>query len=239
MRLYSIFGTIALCFVLFLYSARTPILIALGGMLDESEPPIEADFIVVVRGDEVYFDRALTASELFKAGYSKRVYISSALDDIGAESLRKHGVRLPSAQDNIASTLLQRGVPCDAIAIDEAAPGGGTLGEMRRIKTFMTAQNLHSVVIVTSWFHSRRTGAIANDVLVKFGKRAAVVVANSDAGPGNWWTRRYVAIIVLEEFFKAVLYEVIGDLNFLDNPERSAAYRTEGHYHDACPEHIH
>ena len=52
-----------------------------------------------------------------------------------------------------------------------------------------------------------------------------LVVADSEIGPHNWWTHRYAAITVFEEFVKLGLQATVGSIGFADDPgeERGAA----------------
>ena len=109
----------------------------MGSLLVAGGPPAKADLIVVMRGDEEFYDRALTAARLFREGFAPAVYVSSALTDKGSQQLRARGIEMPSGQENIVSVLRQSGVPCDRIILGRGA-GGGTEGEMRRVLLIRT-----------------------------------------------------------------------------------------------------
>jgi uncharacterized SAM-binding protein YcdF (DUF218 family) len=215
-------GIAIAAFVLALYLFRLPILTGLGRMLVAAAPPVHADVLVVLRGDETYFERTLTAASLFHTGYADRIYVSSALVDLATAGLRQHGLNMTSAQDNIVSILLQKNVPCDRIDVDASVPGGGTVGEARRLAAFMSQRKFSNALVVTSWFHTRRTSWIMNSVLGKSGKTAVVVVADGPIGPKNWWRYRYTSLTVLEEFIKLGFYAVGGGAEFVDDPPRTA-----------------
>ena len=212
-----------------LYAAREVALDTLGRTLVKSDAPSRVDILVVMRGDEIRFERALAVADLYSTGYARQIYVSSALNDAAGLALASRGASLPTAQENIARVLLQRGVPCGAIVLDGSPPGGGTLGEARRIVAFMSSRGLSSALIVTSWFHSRRTSWIVESVLGASGKHGLVVVASGEVGPHNWWVFRYDAIAVLEEFIKLALHVSIGWLKFRDDPRAS-----ESTSKDAC-----
>jgi uncharacterized SAM-binding protein YcdF (DUF218 family) len=208
----------SVCLVLF--ASRGAVLRATGAFLLRQDPPSAADVIVVVRGDEVHFDRALKAVELFDEGFASRIYVSSALDDLAAAELRAHGVVAASARDNLVGVLVQRGVPCDRIVVDGGPPGGGTEGEMHRVRAFARARDLTSAILVTSWFHTRRVKAIARRVLGDF--KLFIVAADADSAR-DWWQRRYLALGVVDEYLKLIAYELGLAPRFADDPEAGDA----------------
>jgi uncharacterized SAM-binding protein YcdF (DUF218 family) len=207
-----------------LYAFRVPLLAAVGQLLVAAGPPAHADILVVMRGDETRFERTLTAADLFHAGYARLVYVSSALNDLLGPELQRRGVKLASPQENIASILLQSNVPCASILLDGSQPGGGTLGEARRLAAVMINRNLSSALIVTSWFHTRRTAWIMDRELGGGGRKFTIVAAESSIGPHNWWTFRYAGVTALEELFKLGAQATIGNLAFSDDPLPTPGY---------------
>jgi uncharacterized SAM-binding protein YcdF (DUF218 family) len=199
---------------------RADLLSGAGAFLVREQAPSHAEVAVVIRGDETTFDRALKAAELFNAGLAAQVYVSSALDDLAAGGLRSRGVSLRSGRDRIVSVLAQRGVPCDRIVVDSAPPGGGTVGELRRVAAFVKSRGLASAILVTSWFHSRRVEAIAAGLLPQVAVR--VVAARGEASERNWWRHRYVALTVAEEYLKLIAYELGIVPGFSDDPKTTS-----------------
>lgn len=197
---------------------HVPILIEAGSLLETHAAPVKSDLLVVVRGDETYFERALAAADLFRHEYASYVYVSSALSDLAEASLGARGVRVSSPQETIASVLMQSGVPCSRILLDRSPPGGGTVGEFKRVDAALRARGFRSVLIVTSWFHARRARVIARKVIGQEGFSATVVAAASETGPRNWWHYRYLAITVLEEYAKLLMRLLPGRLEFYDDP---------------------
>jgi uncharacterized SAM-binding protein YcdF (DUF218 family) len=198
---------------------RVPIMVGAGSFLDVGAAPVKADLIVVLRGDETYFERALTAADLFRRGFAPYVYVSSALSDLAEAALAARGIRVSSPQQTMASVLMQSGIPCGRILLDRSPPGGGTVGELKRVRATLQARGLHSALVVTSWFHARRARLIAHRVIEQQGLSAVILVANGETGPQNWWHYRYLAITVLEEYAKYLIQLFPGQLSFVDDPE--------------------
>src|SRR5256885_7132111 len=79
-----------------LYALRPLVLTGIGGLLLTGGSPRNADVIVVMRGDEEFYDRAQTAARLFSQGYAPAVYVSAALSDAGSRELRSRAISVPS-----------------------------------------------------------------------------------------------------------------------------------------------
>jgi len=203
------------------WANREALLKGAGTFLLDPDAVAKADLAVVVRGDEIRFDRSLKAAALVRDGWTDRIYVSSALDDLAARNLAAKGAVLASAQDNIVSVLLQRGVPCARIAVDTSPPGGGTAGEMRRLRAFMLSSGVKSALLVTSWFHTRRVKRTAAAILPEF--RLAVLAADDEDVARRWWRQRYVAQTVVEEYGKLMLAKLAINAGFGDDPPTEQA----------------
>lgn len=94
-----------------------------------------ADVIVVLGGGE--HERPARAAELFKQHAASRILISGAGDDF-------INLRL----------LLQAGVPANAIQIEGKSLTTRANAEFSI--ELLRAERIHSVILVTSWYHSRR-----------------------------------------------------------------------------------
>jgi uncharacterized SAM-binding protein YcdF (DUF218 family) len=96
---------------------------------------VSADVIVVLGGGS--HERPLRAAELFKQHAAPRILISGAGD---CEINRR--------------LLLQAGVPAGAIQIEDKSQTTRENAEFS-IK-LLRAEKIHSAILVTSWYHSRR-----------------------------------------------------------------------------------
>ena len=200
------------------YVLRIQVLTSLGEFLVHDDAPARGDVIVAIRGDEVYFHRALTAARLFESGFAPYVYVSSALEDTATLPLRERGIQLPSARDNIVAVLRDAGVPCERILLDDSPPGGGSEGEIARIRAMLLARGFSSAILVTSWYHSRRVRAHAFAALKDTGRSALVVRSIEPTSATNWWTHRYVGIAVIEAYAKLTIELLPFGLSFADDP---------------------
>jgi len=124
-----------------LVSAALFLLAALAGhffprqILTVDRGPVTADVMVVLGGG--FHERALRAAELFKAGESPQILVSGAGDNEFNEQL-----------------LETNGVPASAITLE------GRSRSTRQNAEFsiplLRKMGAHRVIIVTSWYHSRR-----------------------------------------------------------------------------------
>jgi uncharacterized SAM-binding protein YcdF (DUF218 family) len=97
--------------------------------------PVKADVIVILGGG--LHERPERAAELFRQQAAPRILISGAGDD-------QINLRL----------LLQNGVPRHAIEIEGKSKT--TQENARFALERLRAQNVRSVILVTSWYHARR-----------------------------------------------------------------------------------
>ena|SRR5215469_3451542 len=97
--------------------------------------PVTADVIIVVGGGQ--HERGLRAAELFKQHAAPRVIITGAGDDL----INRH-------------QLIANGVPAGAIEIESKSV---TTSENAQFTgKLLRAENIHSAILVTSWYHARR-----------------------------------------------------------------------------------
>ena len=97
--------------------------------------PVKADVLVVLGGG--VHERPLRAAELFHLGAAPRILITGAGDDL---------INL--------SILLNQGVPLADVERegDSLTTRENALFSIKRLR----AEHVHSVILVTTWYHSRR-----------------------------------------------------------------------------------
>lgn len=118
---------------------------AVGEFLVVSDPLQKADALVILSGDEN--ERVAAGAQLFQQGYADRFVLTDMRLDI------------PSSQGvyaaNVTRKAVAQGVPVDRILI---VPGqmASTDEEVVQIKEFTISQGFHSIIVVTSPYHTRR-----------------------------------------------------------------------------------
>jgi uncharacterized SAM-binding protein YcdF (DUF218 family) len=107
-------------------------------VLTVSAPPSPADAILVLGGETPR--RSAKAADLFNAGLAPRVFVSGGGD---ATIIRRY--------------LIQEGVPADRITIEDRSTT--TWENAQFIAPVLRNHNVRRVLLVTSWFHTRRAVA--------------------------------------------------------------------------------
>ena len=164
-----------------------------------------ADAIVVLSGSSAYVERTLKAAELYRQGRAPLVLLT---DDHTRGGWSQALQRNPYFVERATDELIKAGVPAERIKI---IPGfaSGTREEALIIKEYALMQQLRSVLIVTSAYHSRR----ALRTLRQAFAGTATTVGLEPAPIGSttpstvfWWLRREGWRMVAGEYVKLGYY---------------------------------
>ena len=121
-------------------------------MLIVSAPLERADIVVVLSGSSTFIERTHLASELYATGRFPRIVLTNDNSQGGwSESLQRN----PYFQERARWELERLGVPSSAIETI-ATPVTSTYDEAVALKSFAAAHGFHSILLVTSAYHSRR-----------------------------------------------------------------------------------
>jgi uncharacterized SAM-binding protein YcdF (DUF218 family) len=110
-------------------------LICADSLLVVRQEPLKADVIVVLGGDNT--ERVVKAAALYQSGYAPQILVT------GKNEVELFGRRLVDA-----------GVPKEAILYESAATS--TFENALFSLPILEQRNVKTVLLVTSWFHSRR-----------------------------------------------------------------------------------
>ena len=180
-------------------AAATAGLYSAARWLHHADTPQKADAIVVLAGD---FTRVFEAAQLYREGYAPRVYLSAAVRDPSLLLLDREGVVFPKTEEITRQILLQKGVPAGAIswfATDMVSTA--TEAEAARA---LVARGERRLLIITSPYHTRRTGIIFRAALPDAQLR--VIATRHEEFPENWWRDQTAAKNVLQEVAKLAFY---------------------------------
>jgi uncharacterized SAM-binding protein YcdF (DUF218 family) len=182
---------VLLCFVVFcavLYIARGPILrfVAESWMIEDVDG--KADALIVLSDDNFYADRAQRAAELLREGKANLIVASGRRlrPNAGIAELMEHD-------------LIERGVPKDKI-VRLAHDADSTREEAEAVARLAKERKWHSVIVVTSNYHTRRARYIFRKV---FPQGVEVYVASArdgDFDPQHWWEKRKSIKALTREF---------------------------------------
>ena len=152
------------------------------------EPLASADAIVVLSGSSAYLERAHKAAELYQEGKAPLVLLTDDHTRGGWSSAQQ---RNPFFVERATEELINRGVPADRIRI---VPGvaSSTRYETLLVKEYASSQGLRSVLVVTSWYHSRRALRSLRQFFAGTGIAVGLEPAPMDRqmpSPAFWWLR--------------------------------------------------
>jgi uncharacterized SAM-binding protein YcdF (DUF218 family) len=174
-------GIIALSILLGLivlaFSFRTRILWAMGAMLVNSEAPRKADIVVVLAGDANFGGRILKGAELVREGFAPKLFVSNGRAFYGLEE-----------SEAAADFAVRHGYDRSSMILFHKHPASTEI-ESRLILPLLRDMGVHSILLVTSDYHTARAARI-------FQKNANGIDIHPVAAPepdfcgGYWWTSR-------------------------------------------------
>jgi len=185
---------------------RVPLLTAVGRFVVEDDPPVKADAVVVLSGSIP--DRIMEAVELFREGYAPRIMLSHDRHSVLVVRLRERNVHVPRGYEINRTIAEQLGVPPSAI-IDVPRTGGSTLGEARDVLEAVRRRGFHTIIVVTSKYHTRRAGLVFRHVAAD---RVRIVVRPSRYDrfrPNAWWHDREDTRRLVIEYEKLLVFWLI------------------------------
>jgi uncharacterized SAM-binding protein YcdF (DUF218 family) len=170
------------------------IFLNLGSWLVREDPLRKADAIAVLSGRMP--QRALEAARVYNQGYATRVWLTHSTEP-GAE-LEKLSIPFEGEDFYDKQILIREGVPESAIELLNP-PIINTADEMKTIGEALKRENLHTVILVTSKVHTRRTRTLWKSVSGDDGE--AIVRGDSEDSydPAHWWRHTQDALDVVRE----------------------------------------
>src|SRR5260370_801759 len=182
---------ILLFFVIFcavLYLARRPILRFAAEWWIIEDPLDKADALIVLGDDNFYADRATRGAQLFREGKAPVIVASG-------RRLRPYAV----IEVLMEHDLGERGVPRDKI-VRFAQDADSTLEEARSLAKLAKERKWHSVIVVTSNFHTRRARYIFQRVFPQGMEVRIASARDGDFDPEHWWEKRKSIKELTQEF---------------------------------------
>ena len=175
-----------------------------GRFLVREDPLDKADAIFVLSGGRV--DRWLESVELYRERWAPLILLSPGRMEAAEIALRERGIRLPTEVEASRDAMLQLGVPGEAVRI---IPGNldNTAQEAAALRQFVNGTGWQKVIVVTSRYHTRRTGFAFRRAFDVAQVRVLVRASRFDESqPSRWWRRRAEIRFVTSELQKLVLY---------------------------------
>ena len=150
-------------------------------MLIVSAPLERADVIVVLSGSSTFVERTHLASELYASGKFQRIVLTNDNRQGGwSQSLQRN----PYFHERARWELERLGVPSAAIETIPT-PVGSTYDEAVALKSFAGAHGFHSMLLVTSAYHSRRALKTFQQLMA-----GTDIICGVTSPPPGWQTPR-------------------------------------------------
>jgi len=166
-----------------------------------------ADALVVLSGSSEYVERTRWAAQLFREGRAPQIVLTDDNERGGWSSEQQ---RNPYFVERAFEELRRAGVPAEKIVVVPLPlPASSTYDESLTLRDYATAHDLHSLLVVTSAYHSRRALWTlrrvfrGSDVTVGLDPVAA---GRQSPAPAVWWLDRRGWQTVATEYPKLVYY---------------------------------
>jgi len=196
-------GVVLLAMAVLAYALRAPILTGIADGMVVSDTPKPADIIFLLNGD--YNTRPQRAAELYRQGLAPLIVIARSENtpavDLGL---------VPNDTDISVEVMQKLGVPPDKILV-LAFPGGvtSTFDEASALHRYIQSHPVHTVLLVTSAFHTRRARWIFKRELAGTPiELKMVAVPYQGFDQTNWWKNETGLITLNNEYIKLIYYFV-------------------------------
>jgi uncharacterized SAM-binding protein YcdF (DUF218 family) len=176
-------------------------------LLIVQEPFPTADAIVVLSGSSAIRERTRVAAELYGQVHPKMVLLTNDNQKGGWSPTQQ---RNPYFHEQAQDALHRLGVPAEQIEL-LPQPVSSTYDELRLVSAYAAARGLHSVLMVTSAYHSRRAWWTARRVFQGSGITVGLVAAPpgwESPSPWCWWLSPRGWCMVPGEYVKIGYYRV-------------------------------
>lgn len=177
-----------------------------GRFLVYEDPLKHADAIFVLAGARA--ERWLEAVDLYHEGIAPRIVLSPGRPEEAEAVLRSKHVTFPSDAELARSAIVQMHVPADAVSIADGSLDN-TAQEATALRRLATAQRWHTIVVVTSKYHSHRAAFAFQREFDRSGIEIVMRTTRYDTSdPAHWWRRRADIRFMVSELGKLVAYRL-------------------------------
>lgn len=168
-------------------------------------PLDQADVIVVLSGSSTLSERVQHAARLYAEKRAFKILLTTDNRQGGWSTAEQ---RNPYFHEIASNELNRLGVPTENIEVVRP-PVSSTWEEAAVVSDYAKSHNLHSILIVTSSYHSRRALLTFRNFLA--GSQTQVGIDPVETGiqtppPATWWLHKRGWQLVLVEYFKLIYY---------------------------------
>lgn len=174
------------------YLGRNPLLQGAGDFLVVSDALRPADAIIAIGGDGP--ERIRTAMELLREGYGRWLVVSG-----GPYGRGKNSAFMMRDQ------AIAEGMEGERILVDDRAES--TLDNAVGSAKSMRGRGLHTAILLTSPYHTRRAAVVFTRVFHREGLQVRMLaVDDGHFKVDHWWTRDFERHLVLREYVKLLAF---------------------------------
>ena len=194
-------GAVLLLLVILAFAFRSQILTGVADYLIVSDKLQPAGVVFVLNGD--YNTRPFYASDLYKQGLAPGIVIARS-ENLPAVDL---GL-IPNDTDIAIGVMEKLGVPHEKIIVLPVSGGvTSTFDEAIALRQYIETNNIHTVILVTSAFHTRRAKWIFDRELSGLPVTLEMAaVPHYGFNATNWWRSESGLITLNNEYIKLVYY---------------------------------
>lgn len=177
---------------------------AARALIIDAELP-RADALFVLAGSSEYLERTRLAAQLFNEGRAPFIILTNDNERGGWSSEKQ---RNPLFVEREQEELLRAGVPAERIEV-LPQPVSSTHDEAVLLREYAKTHGLHSVLVVTSAYHSRRALWTLRHALEGSGVEiglASVPTGQQTPSPATWWLHPSGWEAVAGEYPKFIYY---------------------------------
>ncbi|HTP68132.1 MAG TPA: YdcF family protein [Dongiaceae bacterium] len=166
----------------------------LGKWLVVEDPLRKSAAIAVLSGGMP--GRALEAARVYRQGYAGRIWLTHSIEP-GA-TMTTLSIPYVAEEEYNRQILIHEGVPESSIEVLEP-PIVNTADEMKTIGQRLKTLSDHTVIIVTSPVHTRRTKALWSKLSRESGTALLHGVSDDSYDARHWWRTTHDALDVVRE----------------------------------------
>jgi uncharacterized SAM-binding protein YcdF (DUF218 family) len=164
-----------------------------------------ADAILILGGSSVYRERTRKAAELYRNGSAPKIFLT---DDGERGGWSKVEQRNPPFVELAQKEFIAQGVAPENIEIVKPR-GSGTIYEAQEFQNTIREQNIKTVLLVTSAYHTRRALWTFEKILAD--DKTEVGIESPPTGeqtppPFVWWLTPFGWNVVAGEYVKLAYY---------------------------------
>lgn len=190
------------------YLSASFVLPGIGRFLVLDEQPHHADAVVVLKTeDQGYYPRLVEAARLYNEGKAGRIVINGNRKDAVLKRLEARGFDRGCPWYDEYSKILQfLGVPADRIMTVSVEDAYDTISEARGVMPLLIQNGMRRVIVVTSKYHTRRSGHIWKQL---YGKDLDITIAaarEDEFDPDRWWHEGRQIRWVMAEYGAWIFY---------------------------------